>query len=990
MAQATGSIGGFIIGTALGGPIGGFIGSMIGSFAGGAVDSMLFPPKRQIIKQEGPRLKQQQVTTSTEGNTIKRVWGRCRIGGEVIWATRFRENVVVTTTSSPRTGKSGRRQAPTTTETTTYEYYCNFAVALCEGPIAKIGRIWADGKLIDPTLYTIRAYYGTPEQAPDPKMEVVEGVGKTPAYRNVVYLMFDDMNLDKFGNRLPQITAEIIRPLSVIQQNAEWRTSAVTCATGGEFMMGNSNFINSVSGTSTTLNFTNARNISCIQASLDDLIAILPNAKKIDFRVNWYGNSLSCSDCSVRPKVDRTDRTVLPSDWMVSDFSRAGIAASATPSDFVTSDISGKKYHEATPSDQAFVEGLIYAKSRGFELTVTPVVEIDQPENSATPNPYGFPTTPAYPKRDLITCNPAIGLPGTVDITSTGRTQVNTFFGSATPAQFGTWTGFTIPFTGTSTEWRYRRMILHYAKLCAAAGGVSAFHVGSGLANLTKIRDASNAFPAVEQLIALVAEVRVILPNTLVSYSASLKEWNGHNPAEFSSTTGDPLAWTPTFFHHLDPLWAVCNYVGIEWLAPLTDWDARQYGLDFQERYLTTIYDPDYSFAGMNGGELFDYRYTSEIARIAQDRTPIIDYTFRIEDHIFRRKDITSWWTRKHNNRTTSSYGDTGWLQRSKQIRFTMVGCRAIDKGSNDPDGLSVFSTGIQDDAIQRVYIESVQKWIDDPIKNITQNGSSMINQDACFVHSWDVRPYPDFPSNGTAFVGNDRYDTGQSIVGRVGSPSLKTLVSSIMSPYDIETDVSELSGGNTVIQGYLIDTLTSLRDLLSPLEACFFFDSIESDGKIKFSLRVNRPQFEIKTERFISTEENPSGYMVTRLQSTDLPVSVKMQYIDPKKDYQSGSVDARRLTGLSENTEAINYPLVLDTFYAKIVADAFLQEAWTKKENIEFSLPPSMIVVDAGDVVNLSLGNGPTRFRVNRVTTGYERKIEAFSYDDSVYPSTR
>ena len=46
-------------------------------------------------------------------------------------------------------------------------------------------------------------------------------------------------------------------------------------------------------------------------------------------------------------------------------------------------------------------------------------------------------------------------------------------------------------------EWSYRRFILHYAHLCAAAGGIDAFLIGSEMVGLTTIRGAGNSFPAV-------------------------------------------------------------------------------------------------------------------------------------------------------------------------------------------------------------------------------------------------------------------------------------------------------------------------------------------------------------------------------------------------------------------------------------------------------------------------------------------------------------
>lgn len=50
--------------------------------------------------QEGPRLQDMQITSAAEGAAVKRMWGRIRLGGEVIWATKFLERVVTTTSVS--------------------------------------------------------------------------------------------------------------------------------------------------------------------------------------------------------------------------------------------------------------------------------------------------------------------------------------------------------------------------------------------------------------------------------------------------------------------------------------------------------------------------------------------------------------------------------------------------------------------------------------------------------------------------------------------------------------------------------------------------------------------------------------------------------------------------------------------------------------------------------------------------------------------------
>ncbi|MCA3643587.1 MAG: hypothetical protein IOC63_17385 [Methylobacterium sp.] len=180
----------------------------VGSF----IDNRLFGPSMGNTTQEGPRLDNLQVQASTEGAAIPEIAGRVRIAGQIIWATKFKE-VATTTTQRSGGGKGGGGGGGTVT-TTTYSYFANFAVGLCEGPINRIGRIWVDGKPLSLAGITMRVYRGSTSQSPDPLIEGVEGSGNAPAYRGTAYVVFDNLALEKFGNRLPQLTFEVFRRVS--------------------------------------------------------------------------------------------------------------------------------------------------------------------------------------------------------------------------------------------------------------------------------------------------------------------------------------------------------------------------------------------------------------------------------------------------------------------------------------------------------------------------------------------------------------------------------------------------------------------------------------------------------------------------------------------------------------------------------------------------------------------------------------------------------
>jgi hypothetical protein len=130
---------GAAVGGMIGGPIGAMAGRALGGLAGAAIDNALFGGDT-TKHVEGPRLKDIDGLTSTEGAPIPRVYGPARIGGQLIWATRLEE---VANTKTDRSGQGGKGMAGPKTVTTTYSYFANLAVGLCEGRIAFIRRVWA-------------------------------------------------------------------------------------------------------------------------------------------------------------------------------------------------------------------------------------------------------------------------------------------------------------------------------------------------------------------------------------------------------------------------------------------------------------------------------------------------------------------------------------------------------------------------------------------------------------------------------------------------------------------------------------------------------------------------------------------------------------------------------------------------------------------------------------------------------------------------------
>src|SRR6056297_1087121 len=182
MATILLSAAGAAIGGAVGGSVLGLSSVAVGRFAGAvigrSIDQRLLGRGSEVV--ETGRVSRLRLTGAGEGDAISQVYGRMRVGGQVIWATEFRENVTVT--SGNRGGGKGN-PGPATPDTRQISYSVSLALPLCEGEISRVARVWADGTEVSFSGLNMRAYPGTRDQLPDPLIEAVEGAGNVPAYR---------------------------------------------------------------------------------------------------------------------------------------------------------------------------------------------------------------------------------------------------------------------------------------------------------------------------------------------------------------------------------------------------------------------------------------------------------------------------------------------------------------------------------------------------------------------------------------------------------------------------------------------------------------------------------------------------------------------------------------------------------------------------------------------------------------------------------------
>ena len=965
MATVLLSAAGAALGSGFGGTVlglsGAVIGRAVGATVGRVIDQRILGAGSAPVEQG--RIQRFQLSSASEGAAIPRVWGKMRVAGEVIWATRFLE-------TAHRSGGSKGSPRPATTN---FTYTISLAIALCQGEARRLGRIWADGMEIARGSLDLRFYPGSENQLPDPKIEAVEGPGMAPAYRGIAYVVIEDLDIGRFGNRVPQFTFEIFRGAESADDLAGVVQAVALIPGSGEYVYATTQVtFNDGPGVSHAANTHTIENRSDFSLSLEHLSEELPRVGSVSLVTSWFGNDLRCDHCTIRPKVDQSTSDGVEMPWSVAGLSRG--TAQLLPS------VDGKVIYGGTPTDASVIQAIQAIRASGKEVMFYPFVLMTQVAGNVLQDPWtGSMGQPALPWRGRITLSKAPGQAGSPDRTAAAATEVATFMGVAAAAQFSHASG-SVVYTGPE-DWGYRRFILHYAHLCALAGGVDAFCIGSELRGLTRIRGAGDVFPMVTALRQLAAEVRAILgTGTKISYAADWSEYGSH------SADGN-------LYFPLDPLWADANidFVGIDNYMSLSDW---RDGEDHLDAGWGSIYNLDYLKANVAGGENYDWFYASDVAAAGQLRQPISDATYG-EPWVYRAKDLVGWWSNVHRPRIggVRQPTPTPWVAGSKPIRFTEYGCAALDKGTNEPNkfldlnssesALPRASTGRRDDLIQLQYIRAVNEFWGNPAKNpaATLYAGRMLDLARSHVWAWDARPFPAFPTLGETWTDAANYGRGHWLNGRTASQTVGGVIGDLCAEAGL-TDGIDTTNAHALVRGFAVNDLGSTRSALQPLTTSYGLDVAEREGQLRFTLRSGTGGITLDRDTLAISGEVPSGIETTRGAEAETSGRVRLSYIEAGGDYETRSTEAIFPDETSPAISGSEVALQLTGPEARSIVERWLVESRVARDTMRFALPRSMMAVGAGDLVRLE----GQSWRVDKVETADHLLLDAVRVDRGAY----
>lgn len=907
MATLALSLAGQFAGALVGGPIGAMVGRALGALAGNAVDGWLFGEKQEAQAFDV------RLVGSVEGAPIPRLYGWGRMAGNIIWARELERLGGETAGAKAMGAEDGE------------EIGASFAIGFCEGRVARLGRIWADGQLLDTRGLNLRFYNGAEDQLPDSLIEATQGSGNAPAYRGLSYIVFENLPLSRFGNRIPQISAELCRVVGELEEAIR----AITVIPGAtEFGYDPEPRLRVIGrGEGVAENAHLLPGVSNWTASIDELQDLCPNLEHVALVVSWFGNDLRCGSCSIGPRVEAAGRVIEGVEWSVAGFSRADVP--------VVSYHGGGPAYGGTPSDSTVRAAIADLQARGLKVTLYPLIMMDVPQGNGLTDPYGAAEQASYPWRGRITCYPL-----SVDGTGTAASQVDAF----------------VP--------GYRAMVLHYAQM-AAETGVDALLIGSEMRGLTTVRGAGNSFPFVEALVELAADVRAIIGSgTKLTYAADWSEYSGHQP------TGEK-------FFHLDPLWASedIDAVGIDCYMPAADWRDGEGHLD--ESFAKGPHDLDYLGANIAGGEGFDWYYASDADRAAQERTPITDGAHG-EAWIWRYKDLFSFWSEQHFDRPggVRAATPTAWVPGSKPFWLTEIGCAAVDKGANQPNifgdpksaesGRPHFSAGTPDLLMQRQFLRAHHRhWADE-----TKNPAGMVDAERVYCWTWDARPYPAFPARDDIWADGANHGSGHWLTGRLGAAASDELLGAVAADHGCEI-VADADG--PLVGGFALNGAARARDAIEPILEITGQRLLVREGTLSVVSPKRGGGMELQHEALARI-----GAPVTsrrRAAAAERPARLALGHIDRTRDYLSATATALRPGAGPLVSESVS--MVLDGAGARLAAERLLDARSAAGDTVELAVPPTLLGLEPGDRISVAdLAEGP--FEITEIRDGLVRRITA------------
>lgn len=244
---------------------------------------------------------------------------------------------------------------------------------------------------------------------------------------------------------------------------------------------------------------------------------------------------------------------------------------------------------------------------------------------------------------------------------------------------------------------------------------------------------------------------------------------------------------------------------------------------------------------------------------------------------------------------------------------------------------------------------------------------------------------------------GNRFPQVSVEVRGTPDNPLLSDIVSDICLKTGLsanEIDVTELM--DQTVSGFTIFQTDTARQTLGTLQQAYFFDCVESGGKLRFQKIIRPTVAATLTKNDLASYEagqnRPNNFKELRTQKLELPTEVNVTFFDINANHAEAVERSNKVRTNNTNQENISLPLALNSDEAKKIADRLLYLTWLRRRKFSFTLPPRFSFLEPGDVLATPFHNQIEKVQISKINFGANRLIEceAFLYDAAVIETTQ
>ncbi|MCU7611419.1 glycoside hydrolase/phage tail family protein [Anaplasma capra] len=756
-----------------------------------------------------------------------------------------------------------------TKRSVTTGYYATFAVAICSGPIHRISRVWASGRPLDLCKIKHRLYKGTEDQEPDPLISSVEG--NTPAYRGIAYIVIENLPLQDYNNTVPNFVFEVTAyPESFLRNHVTKKIDGIHTVGSGEFAYDTE-----------VQTLTQTETIGTQEAAYG-------TAVKINGKTGYKESNALLALNTMQSTLPNLQWVAVTVCWFTDGANikncklRPATAyekdAKITPDIWKVGNFTAHRlmphdscYHAGTANDASLVRYIQKLKLTGYKVLLLLKLIAD-----------------CEVGLQLVCENPG---------------DISQFF-----------------------DLQYHPFVQHYCLL--TKGTIDAFVVGSNLASLTKIQDATGAFPAVNALARLAGVAKQTLGHgVIVTYAANWDEYHSHNG-----------------IYNMDTLWAShdVDVVGINAYFPLTDTPSPACG--FSEQSIRQSW---------SSGEGYDYFFKP---------SPTGHASYKNLHHAW--KNIHQWWSNHHTNHGSDI--KTPWKPESKKVWFIEYGFRSVENCTHKPPSPEQ-SAKMQNNSIPERVDFAAQKAAIEGTLNAWKS-SKMVER--MLLYAWNLEPYLE-----TESASYRHWQTSHWINGKIELVTLSAIIQSVLGKAGLHATTSMKT--DKLVLGYSIHNCTPVWTIIKELQNAYCFDLLEKDGQL--SLADSDPESILHIP---GEDVYPESYRATYAIAAPSAAS-SLMYISHRFCYQPRLRSPQMCRANTSQTSGIVHTsLVLDDLQAEGIVDNSYYLAANQNCSYRMSVPIRYIQLNVGDVIRIELEHMQHTIKLTSIEiAGLQVCLEGISY---------